>query len=115
VRTALRLGGALAALAVALSTSPVQAAGRDPQMMTHAEWASVKAGMTRSKVNSVCGCTGVLWLDLRPADSVLLYHYLAAGADHAEVDFRFSNGAWRAADFTLWCPTPQGACQVKNI
>jgi len=106
-----KIVAALAALFVLL---PAPAQAKDPQMMTHAEWVSVKGGMTRAKVNTVCGCIGVLWLDLRPADNTLIYRYLTP-VGYAEVDYKPVSGVWRADGLKLWCPGDSDPCEVRNI
>lgn len=104
-----RLLTALVALVLLLPVAPAHA--RDPQSMTHAEWGAVKYGMTRAKVNTVCGCIGVRWLDL--TDGTVIYQYLSP-VGIAQVEYRPHSGVLEADPLKFWCPGHQ-ACDVVHL
>lgn len=85
--------------------------GKDPQMMTHAEWNGVKSGMTRSTVNSVCGCLGSLHLDL---GAQRIYRYLTP-VGYADVTYTQQSGVWRADINKLFCIDGHQACEAKPL
>lgn len=102
VRTALATAGTLLTL-VALNAP---AAHADPATMTHAEWGSVAEGMTKAKVNSICGCLGSSNGNRAFANGITWHGFeYQTPVGNAFVYYRINAaGEYRVGYIKYWCP-----------